>query len=139
MILREFVREGIDITSRDRLLLVCSSIDCELQLHISVIFSPHVVKVVKKSSDAKRVHSLPPKTRFSNEFLQHHWLITKRIPSMVIPLLTNQDMTPMLAASLFHSLLKMFIHLHIHVSFFIRKWFIRNQYSAAQKVKKVQY
>ena len=58
---------------------------------------------------------------------------------MVIPLLTNQDMTPMLAAALFHSLLKMFIHLHIHVSFFIRKWFIRNQYSAAQKVKKVQY
>jgi len=26
----------------------------------------------------------------------------------------------------------------MHV-FFLRKWFIRNQYSAAQKVKKVQY
>ena len=80
----------------------CSLWKCELKPseHACKIFFNYS-KLCVISIFAKRVYFLPPKTCFSNEFSQHYWLITKRIPWMVIPLLANQDLMPMLSQSRF--------------------------------------
>ena len=75
----------------------CSFWKCELKPseHACKMFFNYS-KLCLLSISAKRVHFLLPKTRFSNEFSQHHWLFTKRIPWMMNPLLANQDLTPVL-------------------------------------------